>query len=121
MHRLETVVRHARFSVRDTSRMRAADPRGVRVIRAIEYLVAGVREQLAEGLLNRREIGIMIKVLFLNIQDDRVLRMIPNNRPVTLVRFSHEPFARRVPLGVYSENWDLRADVMGRVQSSGPK
>ena len=38
--------------------------------------------------------------------------------PVAFVALSHEKFASRVPVRVCAEDWDLSADVMGRMQSA---
>ena len=54
-------------------------------------------------------------MLFLDIEDDRVLGMIADNRAVALIRLRHKILARRVPMRVHAENGNLRADIMRRL------
>ena len=70
------------------------NPKGrVRVVGAIENRARGLGEQLAEDRFDRREIDVKVEMLFLDIQDKRVLGMKELKRAIALVAFRHEIFA----------------------------
>ena len=62
------------------------------------------------------EIRIKIKMLFLDIQDEAVLRMEAAQGAIAFVTFGDEIFAARVPVRVRSENWNFGAHVIRRMQ-----
>ena len=72
-------------------------------------------DQLRENFFNRIEVSIKIQVLLLDIQNERVLRVKKRDGAVALVSFGNEMFTTRIPMRIGSENWNLGANVMGRM------
>ena len=90
--------------------------RGVRIVRAIKDRAAGLIEQLRKDRFDRGEVRVKIEMLFLDVQDERVLRIEKAQRAVALVAFRHEIFAARIPMRVRAEQRNFRADIMRRMQ-----
>jgi hypothetical protein len=107
-----------RFAVRNRAGMWRAEPRRVRVVRAIEDVAACLAEELIEHRLDRREVRVVIEMLLLDVQHDGVLGMVKRERAVTLIAFGDEVLALRIPVRVRAENGNLRADVVRRVQAA---
>ena len=60
-------------------------------------------------------------MLFLDVEDERVLRPEVTQRAIALVPFRDKIFAARIPVRVRSENRNLRADVMRGMQPAFAK
>src|SRR5919107_6194633 len=60
-------------------------------------------------------------MLFLDVQNDCVLRMKAAQRAVAFVAFGNKIFAARVPIRVRSENWNFSAHIVRRMQSAFTK
>ena len=80
--------------------MLAANPRGVRIIGAIKDGATGLIEELGKDRFDRGKIGVIIEVLFLDVQDERMLRLEEPDGAVAFVAFGHEIFAARIPMGI---------------------
>ena len=118
MHVVEAVEGGARFAIRDRPGMRRADARGVRIVRAEEDVAARLAQELVEDDLDRREVGVIIQMLLLDVQHDRVLGMVEGERAIALVALGHEELALRVPVRVRAEDRDLRADVVRGIHAA---
>ena len=57
-------------------------------------------------------------MLFLDVQDERVLGMEELQRAVALVAFRDKIFAARIPVRVAPEDRNFRADIMRRMQAA---
>ena len=113
------IIRVLREAEGDRARTRRhTDAAGVRIIGAIENRAAGLIEQLPEDRFDRGEVRIKIEMLFLDVQNERVLGMEKAQRAVALVAFRHEIFAARIPMRVRAEHRNFRADIMRRMQAA---
>ena len=70
-------------------------------------------DQPGKNFLDCCKVGIKIEMFLLDIQDERVLGMKQFQRAIALVPLGNEPFAARIPMGIRSQNRNLRADIMG--------
>src|SRR5438034_4984358 len=55
-------------------------------------------------------------MLFLNVENDRVLWMEKLERAVALIAFRDEIFAARIPMRIAPENRNFCADIMRRME-----
>ena len=116
MHVIEAVKSGARLAIRDRSRMSAAHARRMAVVRGVDDLPARLTQQLIEDHLDRREVGVIVEVLFLDVQHDGVLGMVKRQRAVAFITLSHKKLTLRIPVRIRPQDRNLRADVMRRMQ-----
>ena len=112
------IIRVLRETEGDGTRARAANSRGRAIVGAIKNRPGCLIEQLREDSFDRGEVRVIIEMLFLDIQDDRVLRLEKAKRAVALVAFRHEIFAARIPMRVRAEERNFRANIVRRMQSA---
>ncbi len=112
MHSLEAVVRCARLPERDGLVVSRTEPGRVRVVGAKKDFPLGVIKELLESALNRGKVRVVVEVLLLDIQDERVLWVVAYNGAVALVCLRDEVLALWIPVGVYTENRNLRSHVV---------
>ena len=112
------VIRLLRKTERDRARPMRAKPDRVRIIRAVKNGAAGLIEQLGKDSLDRRQVGVKIEMLLLEVENERVLWAEEAQRPVTFIAFRDKIFAARIPMRVRAENRNLRADIMRRMQTA---
>ena len=91
------------FAVRNGAGMRCAQPSGIQIIRTEKYRTLSLIYQLLENCLDRSQIGIMIQMLFLDIQNERMLRPIQNQAPIALITLRDKPLALPIPMRVDAE------------------
>ncbi len=112
------IIRRGREAEGNGTWPRPANPRGMLVIHTIKNGAGSLIEQLGKDRFDRGEVRIKIEVLFLNVQNEGVLGFEITQRPVALIAFRDEIFAAPVPVRVRAEERNLRADIMGRMQSA---
>ncbi len=114
---VETIYGAGALAVRDRARVRRAEARGVHVVGAIEDVSLGLREQLLEGALDRGEVLVIVEMLLLDVEDDRVLGMVEGDRAVALVALGDHVFAVGIPVRIRAEDRNFRADIVRRMQA----
>ena len=98
--------------------MSAAHARRVDVVGGVDHFPACLAEELIKDHLDRREVGVIVEMLFLDVQHDGVLRVVKGQRPVALIALGNEKFTLRIPVRIRAENRNLRPDVMRRMKTA---
>src|ERR1700716_1400240 len=102
---IETIDSAANFSVTDRIGEILAQSSSMEVICTIKDITANLGNEIAKHAIDRREIRIVIQMLKLNVENDRVFGLVKPKRPITLVPFRYEVLSIRIPMRVGAENW----------------
>ena len=89
------------------------------IVGTIENFSRRLVEQLTERRVNRRQIGIVVEVLGLDIEHDDVFRMVKDDRAVALIALGHKILPSRIPACVRAEDRDFRANIVRRMRARG--
>src|ERR1051326_7320024 len=90
----------------------------VGIINVVKDCPTCLIDHLRKDFFDRNQIGIKIKMLFLDIQNDSVLRVKAAEAAIALVTFSNEIFAAWIPVRVASKNRDFSANIVRRVEAA---
>ena len=89
----------------------AGEPDGARVVGAEHHEAAAVHgpDELLEGPVDRRPVGVVVEVVRFDVGHDRRVRAVGEKRPIALVGFEHEQVAAAV-VGVAARLVEVAAD-----------
>src|ERR1041385_6393675 len=87
-------------SIRDCPFSIRTQPTGVSVVGVVKDRPVRLVDEPSKYFLNRREIGVEIKMLFFNIQNQSMLRMKIRKGPVALIPFGDKIFAAGIPMRI---------------------
>ena len=107
------------LSIRNNLRAPRTHPRRPGIVGTIENFSGRLVEQLTESRVDRRQIGIVVEMLGLDVEHDDVFRMVKDDRTVAFVTLGHEILAAVVPASVRAENRDFRTNIVRRVPARG--
>src|SRR4030095_8062078 len=107
-----------RFDIANRTRQFRADPDSPLIVRAVDDFPACLGAKLTVNRVDGREILVVVKMLFLDVQHDRVLWMIKRERSVTFISLRHEKIARRIPMRIGPKDGNLGSNIVRGMQSA---
>ncbi len=88
----------------------------MRIVGTIDDFAGDLIYESVKHLLDGSQVRIVIEMFLLDVKNDCVLRMINAQGAVTLVSFRHEIVSVRLPVRIGTEDRDLGAHIMRRIQ-----
>ena len=117
----ESVTGRRRMAIGNGAGIFGANAGGPFVIGAVDNVAGGLRDEPLVDGVDGVEILVIIQVLGLDVEHDRVARMVVHQRPVALIPLGDKIRTLGIPAGVRSENGNFGPDIVRRFESPGTK